>query len=521
VTAPLAAWRRHGADGDPQQLRAALAAGTLSEAFAATAARVPERPALTVDDRTTTHGELDAAAARVAGWLVERGLQAGERILVAGPSSLELIHAYLGALRAGAIVVLADPRATAPELAHLIADAQPRLAFACGEQLEALRGDAIAGAPLALGAIALERGGAEPALTQALEGAPTAPVAPVAALLAYTSGTTGEPKGALLSHGNVLASIRGALTAWRWSEDDVLVHALPLSHQHGLSGVHAALLTGSHTVVLSQFDPQGLDSAAERHGATVLFAVPSIYERLVAHGPLPALRGLRLATCGSAPLTVELGERVGELLGQLPLERYGSTEAGLDVSNPYDGPRVLGGVGLPLPGVEVDLDGAGEDGVGELLVRGPQVFDGYWRREQATVEAFADGWFRTGDLARIDSETGYVAIVGRSKEMIISGGLNVYPAEVERVIVEHPSVVAVAVAGVPSQAWGEEVVAFVVPAAGAVAQDELVAFCRERMSAYKCPKRVVTVAELPRNRMGKVRRDVLVADVESAPGAAG
>jgi malonyl-CoA/methylmalonyl-CoA synthetase len=192
-------------------------------------------------------------------------------------------------------------------------------------------------------------------------------------------------------------------------------------------------------------------------------------------------------------------------LGQLPLERYGSTEAGLDVSNAYDGPRLPGRVGWALPGIEVRLDG--DDG--EILVRGPQVFEGYWRRPDATAEALTgDGWFRTGDLGRLDDEDGSLEITGRSKELIISGGLNVYPREVEAALEDHPAVAQVAVAGVPSERWGEEVVAFVV-AAGDLDADALIAHARERLSAYKCPKRVVALDELPVNRMGKVRRDAL------------
>jgi malonyl-CoA/methylmalonyl-CoA synthetase len=234
--------------------------------------------------------------------------------------------------------------------------------------------------------------------------------------------------------------------------------------------------------------------------------VPAMYERLDAwEGIRDAdLGSLRLAVSGSAPLAATLAERVGEWLGQLPLERYGSTEAGLNVSNLLDGPRRPGRVGWALPGVELWL---ADDG--EILVRGPQVFDGYWRRPDATREALTpDGWFRTGDLGRIDPEDGSLEIVGRSKELIISGGMNVYPREVEAVLEDHPAVAKVAVAGVPSERWGEEVVAFVVPA-GELDGEALIAHCRERLSAHKCPKRVVALDELPTNRMGKVRRDEL------------
>ena len=343
---------------------------------------------------------------------------------------------------------------------------------------------------------------------RALDAAPADPEPdPGPAMLAYTSGTTGAPKGVPLTHSSALASTRGVVKAWRWSADDVLVHALPLSHQHGLSGVHLSLLCGSRGVFFGRFDPAKLTDAIASHRASVLFAVPAMYERLHAWDGIrdADLSSLRLAVSGSSPLPAALAERVESWLGQLPLERYGSTEAGLNVSNLYDGPRLPGRVGWALPGIEARLDG--DDG--EILIRGPQVFAGYWNRPDATEDALTeDGWFRTGDLGRIDDEDGSLEITGRSKELIISGGLNIYPREVEAALEDHPAVKQVAVAGVPSERWGEEVVAFVVPA-GDLDGEALIAHARERLSSYKCPKRVVALDELPVNRMGKVRRDAL------------
>jgi malonyl-CoA/methylmalonyl-CoA synthetase len=495
--ATLAAWRRHlGADADPDALRAELAAGTMAEAFAATAADRPDAPALVIDGAAATHGDLDERAARVGGFLRVRGVEPGDRVLLCAPTSMELVVAYLGIVRVGATAMPCDAALTAVELSHLLNDGEPVAAFVAADARERL----------------VEAGDVETVVAMdelaALDGDPVDPEPrPGAAMLAYTSGTTGAPKGVPLTHANVLASTRGVVKAWRWSADDVLVHALPLSHQHGLSGVHLSLLCGSSAVVFSRFDPAALTGAIREHRATVVFAVPAMYERLHAWDGIgdADLSSLRLAVSGSAPLPAALAERVAEWLGRPPLERYGSTEAGLDVSNLYDGPRRPGRVGWALPGIEVRLDG--EDG--EILVRGPQVFDGYWRRADATAEALTDdGWFRTGDLGRLDDEDGSLEITGRSKELIISGGLNVYPREVEAALEDHPAVAQVAVAGVPSERWGEEVVAFVVPS-GDLDGDALIAHCRERLSAYKCPKRVVALDELPVNRMGKVRRDAL------------
>ena len=498
----LAAWRAHlGTDAlDPDELVAELTAGSLPEAFAATARERCDAPALRIDDREATHAELDDAAGRVAGWLRAEGVLPGDRVLLAAPTSMELVAAYLGTLRAGATAVPTEAAMTRAELDRLVADADPAAAFASGD---AHAGLAAGGRPARL----VQLGGQAP--WREADPLPAEPVG-APAMLAFTSGTTGAPKGVPLTHANVLSSIRAVMRAWRWSADDVLVHALPLSHQHGLGGVHVTLLAGSRAVVLSRFDPEAVCRAVREQGGTVLFAVPAMYERLDAASDedRACLRALRLAVSGSAALPPRLARRVEGWLGQLPLERYGSTEAGLDLSNLYEGPRRPGRVGRPLPGVEVRLDGE----TGEILVRGPQVFAGYLDRDDATAEAFTrDGFFRTGDAGAMDAE-GDVEITGRLKDMIISGGLNVYPREVELVLAEHASVGEVAVAGLPSERWGEEVVAFVVPASDEdLDEDALLAHARERLSAYKCPKRVVRVGELPVNHMGKVQRDRLVA----------
>ncbi|HYM58909.1 MAG TPA: class I adenylate-forming enzyme family protein [Solirubrobacteraceae bacterium] len=516
--ADRSAWRRHlGEDVEAAELRGRLTAGTLPGCFAATAAERSDAPALDVDGAAATHGELDDRAARVAGFLRARGVAPGDRVLLCAPTSLDLVVAYLGTLRTGATAMPCDASLTADELAHLLGDARPEAAFVAPGARERLD-RAAAGAGRVATVVAIGGSGdGLPALADALEARAVAPEPdPGPAMLAYTSGTTGRPKGVPLTHANVLASIRAAMLAWRWSANDVLVHALPLSHQHGLSGVHATLLAGSRAVVAGRFEPAALCAAIAVGRATVLFAVPAIYERLDAWEGIAGadLSSLRLAVSGSAPLAPALADRVAAWLRQIPLERYGSTEAGLDVSNPYDGPRRPGRVGWALPGVELRLD---DDG--EILLRGPQVFGGYWQRPEATAEALsADGWFRTGDLGRLDAQDGSLEITGRSKELIISGGLNVYPREVEIVLEEHPAVERVAVAGVPSERWGEEVVAFVV-AAGALDAEALIALCRERLSAHKCPKRVVVLDEIPVNRMGKVRRDALAA--MAGKGAAG
>jgi len=493
----LAAWARHlRAERPADALVAELTSTDLPTAFARTAADSPDSLALSVDGPWRTHGELARLAARVHAVLVARGVVAGDRVLLCGATSDALVVAYLGLLRAGAVVVLADPGDTRSELEHLVTDSGARLAMADAEPAARLE-DLVD--VLVLGAT----------LPDAEEPEPVVPGSDAVAMIAYTSGTTGAPKGVPLTHANLLSSIRAAMLAWSWSPSDVLVHALPLSHQHGLGGVHATLLAGSRVVVRPRFDPDDLADTAERHRASVLFAVPAMYERLVSS---PAARrlgaSLRLAVCGSAPSTPDLAARVAATLGRAPLERYGSTEAGLDVSLPLDGPGAPGMVGLPLPGVQMRLTSPTG---GEVLLRGPQVFTGYWNNPSATAEAFDEqGWFRTGDLGVLDPGTGYLRLTGRLKELIITGGMNVAPREVELALDDHPAVAEVAVAGLASGQWGEQVTAWVVATPGRTpTEDELLAHAGERLAPHKRPKRVYVVDELPRNRMGKVQRHEL------------
>jgi malonyl-CoA/methylmalonyl-CoA synthetase len=519
VTSPnariLAAWTAHlGREPDPEELVPQLGAGSLPHAFHAMAADAPDAPALDIDGVTRTRGELDAAAGRFAALLRDRGVARGDVVLLAAPSSMQMVEAYLGILRAGAAVLLANPSYTQPELRHLAEHSGAAAGVAAGASLEAIGG--LASELAALGAtidvLTKEPAGYEPLAVEALD--PDAD-----ALLAYTSGTTGRPKAVPLSHANVLSSIRSVMLAWRWSRDDVLVHSLPLFHQHGLSGISATLLSGARAVIAGKFDAEATCRTIERERGTILLAVPAMYERLVAWDGFAQARldSLRLMVSGSAPLSPALAERVKDVWGSYPLERYGTTESGLDVSNLYEGERRPGSVGLPLPGIELELvDDQGRpvpDGEdGEIVVSGPQVFAGYRGDAEATAGSFyAGGRFRTGDIGRRDPDDGFVSITGRAKELIISGGMNVYPREIELALEESPAVARAAVVGVPSERWGEEVVAAVVCAPGAgVAEGELIDFVRGRLAPYKRPKRVVMMDELPVNHMGKIMRAELV-----------
>jgi malonyl-CoA/methylmalonyl-CoA synthetase len=322
-------------------------------------------------------------------------------------------------------------------------------------------------------------------------------------MLCYTSGTTGSPKGALLTHGNVLASPEALRIAWRWSPDDRLVLALPLFHMHGLGvGLHGSLLAGASIVLQPRFDADAVLDAARAERATLFFGVPTMYERLARSPRVSELSRLRLCVSGSAPLPADLHTVLATEGGVRVLERYGLTETVMNASNPHDGERRAGTVGFALPGVELRL-GDGD----EILVRGPNVFPGYWEQPEATRAAFVDGWFATGDVGAFDDD-GYLRIVGRTKELIISGGFNVYPREVEDVLRGFPGVVDVAVVGTPSDEWGEVVTAVVV-GDGIVDTDALLEYAAGELAPYKRPRTVRFVDELPRNALGKVLRSEL------------
>jgi malonyl-CoA/methylmalonyl-CoA synthetase len=341
------------------------------------------------------------------------------------------------------------------------------------------------------------------------------------AAVVFTSGTTGTPRGAMLTHANLLAGAEVVRLAWRLSEDDGLVLALPWFHVHGLGlGVNGGLLAGARLLVLPRFDAPATLDACERPHATVFFGVPTMYARLaeeMRQSPprAAAAASLRLMVSGSAPLPASLWETTRALCGQRVLERYGMTETMITVSNPYDGERRPGSIGLPLPGIETALMGDtnvdGNVAEGELLVRGPTVFAGYWRRpEDRGAVIDARGWMHTGDVVRRDPD-GYLRVCGRRRELIITGGHNVHPREVEEVLELHPAVAEAAVAGRPSAEWGEEVVAHVVPADAAAppSRQELDQWCRDRLAPYKRPRQLVVAERLPRNRMGKLQRSRL------------
>ena len=450
--------------------------------------------------RWVSAGEFDDRTTAAARRLLAAGLGRGDRLLWSTGSSLEAVVAVVAALRAGLVVVPANAAYTAREITHIVSDVAPRAAVVDDPERARWVTAAAAPDPVTVFSVGLDVvTGAAPASTRRHDGELDAADGGAPALIAYTSGTTGAPKGAVLSHGNVLANSESVAVTWRWESDDRLVHALPIFHGHGLCvALFTSLLRRSSVVLLPRFDPAAVTEAVTSTHATLFFGVPTMYHRLVASAGVAALGRLRLAVSGSAPLSAELHDRIRRAAGVDVLERYGMTETLMTLSNPYDGARRPGTVGFPFPGVDAVLTD------GEILVRGPTVFGGYWRRPAATAERFVDGWFRTEDLAEIDD--GYVRIRGRASDLIVSGGYNVYPAEVEDVLLGHPAVAEVAVAATPSEEWGEAVTAWVVTNGAPPPAADVLAFAAGQLAPYKRPRIVHFVSELPRTALGKVRR---------------
>ena len=489
----------------------------LFAAFLATFRRRAQHDALvTATGQTYRYADVDAESARLARYLSEAGVRPGDRVSVQVEKSPRALFLYLACLRGGFVYHPLNTGYRAEELRYFLSDAEPALVVcdpADRSTFEELMGGG--------GRIATLDSAGEGSLAEASRAVEAdydvAPAeADTLAALLYSSGTTGKPKGVMLSHANLLSNTGTLVKAWGFTDQDRLLHALPIYHVHGLFvAAGCALLSGGSMRWLVKFS--SAEAIRFLPECTVMMGVPTYYTRLLSDPGFTAeaCRGMRLFTSGSAPLLAETFERFEERIGCRILERYGMTETGMNASNPLEGERKAGKVGPPLPGVELRVVGAEgrplpAGAVGDLEVRGPNVFQGYWRMPEKTAEEFRpDGFFRTGDQATVD-EDGYFAIVGRSKDMVISGGLNVYPKEVELVLDSLEGVRESAVIGVPHPDLGEAVVAAVVPEAGAAIDEAaLIAAAKLRLASFKTPKRIAVVDELPRNAMAKVQKSVL------------
>ena len=433
------------------------------------------------DGGEISYGALEEGVARVAGQLLGEGVEPGDRVALQVEKSVEAVIIYLATLKCGAVFLPLNSAYTASEVDYFRTDAEPRVFI---RDAQAYLARARTARPLA-----------DTVLRTASD---------LAAII-YTSGTTGRSKGAMLSHGNLIANALALHQIWAFSPKDVLLHALPIFHVHGLFvALHNAFLSGCPMVWLAKFsDAEVLAGLAK---STVMMGVPTFYTRLLANPKFTreAAKHMRLFISGSAPLLASTFAEFEERTGMRILERYGMSEAVIITANPLDGERIAGSVGYPLPGVDLRIAGSEENGV--IEIRGPSVFSAYWRMPEKTAEEFTrDGFFITGDVGRQDAD-GRVWISGRAKDLIISGGFNVYPKEIELVLVELPGVAESCVIGLPHPDFGEGVAALVI---GKGDEAAMIAECRQHLAAFKAPKRILFVDDLPRNAMGKVQKNLL------------
>jgi malonyl-CoA/methylmalonyl-CoA synthetase len=486
-----------------------------------------DKIAIQFNRRNISYIDLKQRTRDAAGALRSLGISRGDRVALLLPKGLEFIELHLAVLALGAICLALNPGYRPEEIAYFLFDSETNLLVAYQEKYDELKEGLIGFPDIPVLLIdgecpncvsyprLLNRAAAGTDLPYATSGEDTA-------LLCYTSGTTGRSKGAMITHGNLIHNLRALSRAWQWSDRDVLLHALPLFHIHGLVvALHGCFLAGASLILLERFDPLSAWKILERESCTIFMGVPTMYQRLSqtwdTRPQKPDLQTMRVFISGSAPLSENLFNRFREQTGHTILERYGMTEAGMIASNPYSPERRKAkSVGYPLAGVQLRLtDSKGDDllpgEVGEVWIRGNNVFKGYWRQSAKTTEAFQNGWFKSGDLGYQDpADAGRLFLVGRAKELIISGGLNVYPKEVENVLETQEAVLEAAVYGRPDEDLGEKVLAAVVLKDGAVASpEECIAYCRQHLALYKCPKKIVLLPALPRNAMGKIQKQNL------------
>jgi malonyl-CoA/methylmalonyl-CoA synthetase len=479
----------------------------------------PERPAIeTAAGEVTTYAELVARTGRFANALRVLGVNPGDRVAAQVEKSVEALVLYLATVRAGGVFLPLNTGYTPAEVEYFLGDAEPAVFVCDPARYESLRPIATAAGARVLTLDAEGQGGLTEAAAREADGFATVQrSADDLAALLYTSGTTGRSKGAMLTHGNLVSNAEALRETWRYTSDDVLIHALPIFHTHGLFvATNVTLLSGASMLFLPRFDPDKVFELMPR--ATVLMGVPTFYVRLLQDDRLTAeaTRPMRLFISGSAPLLAETHREWKARTGHAILERYGMTETNMNASNPYDGERVAGTVGFPVPGVEIritDPESGRElatDEIGMIEVRGPNVFKGYWRMPDKTAaELRDDGFFITGDLGKRDAG-GYLHIVGRGKDLIITGGYNVYPKEIEAEIDAIPGVVESAIIGVPHRDFGEGVTAVVVTSGKVpLAEADVIKALETRLARFKLPKRVIFTDDLPRNTMGKVQKNVL------------
>ncbi|HEV8022651.1 MAG TPA: AMP-binding protein [Candidatus Lustribacter sp.] len=464
-----------------------------------------------------SYADLWRQTGRVARRLAERGVERGDRVAIYSENRRGFVLAYLALLRSGAIAVPTNVLYRAADLGNILSDARPRLVIGSSQTRAHVPADVTF-----IDAAEVEAWATDASVPADFADVPVGP--DDVAIMIYTSGTTGRAKGALITHGNLAAIAAQVGAAWHWTNADTLLITLPLFHIHGLgAGLNGTLAAGAHAILRERFDVNDVVRLLQSGAVTMFFGVPTMYVRFIEKIPPQTFPHVRLFVSGSAALPADVHRAFEEKFGASILERYGSTEFGFPLGNRYEGPRIVGSVGVPMPGVEVTIvapktiDRVAPGEVGELLVSGPNVCHGYWDRPEAMADAFVDfdgrRWFRSGDSMRFDPENGVYVVMGRLKELIISGGFNVYPLEVEAEMRLYPGVRDAALVGLDDPARGEIPVAFIEADPGFDA-DAFVAALRDRLASFKLPKAVRVVDALPRNAMGKVEKQRLKSGAE-------
>ena len=511
---------------------------SIAEAFGETFRKFPEKMSIEFNEKIVTFSEIDAATNRIANCLKDLGIEKGDRIAQYVPNSLELIYTTVSSFKLGAIVVPMNVAFKEREIEYFLQDSEAKAIVTDTERLPVLE-NILEDLPALKHVIITDPVEHTASLFEVeraanSSGANYIPFSHLSdnsddgeldihikdddgAFIFYTSGTTGRPKGALLTQRSVTSNLKALREAWRWTADDLFLLTLPMFHIHGLGvGLCGSLYNGCSTIVRSKFDAADVLNTIQNRKVTLFMGVPTMYFRMLEVEDCEKcdVSSMRLFTSGSAPLSKELFAKIEKTLGHRILERAGMSESMMNYSNPYDSERRPGTVGFPLPGVEArivdkDFNDVPVNVEGEIVIRGPNLLKEYWRNEEATRKSFVDGWFLTGDICKRDEE-GYISIVGRSKDIIISGGVNLYPREIEEVVESMPAVKEAAVVGVPDEEFGEAVKACIVLEDGAeLSGEEVIAYCRERLASFKKPKHVGFLDALPKNAMGKIVKDRL------------
>jgi len=495
---------------------------SVSSLFQQTAQRLPDKVAMEFEGKRVTFKELDLIGNKTANAFQSIGIKKGDRVAQFLPNCLELVYSIIGNFKNGSIIVPMNANFKGQEIHHILSDCAAKAIITDRERLPIVEN--IRNKLPELKNIILIDGKEKGALNfnELVQNASDkTPIFPITdedySIIFYTSGTTGKPKGAALTNKNVTSGIKALVQSWRWSQDDIFLLTLPLYHIHGIGvALCGSLYAGNFTILRKKFDAGDVLETIQKRKVTLFMGVPTMYFKLLEAPNCDNydISSMRLFVAGSAPLSKDLFYKFKKVFSHEVLERAGMSETMMNFSNPYDGERVPGSVGPCLPGVKVRITDKSYKDVpinteGEILLKGPNVFHGYWNKEKYNKKVFRDGWFITGDVGKIDDK-GYVYIIGRSKDVIISGGINIYPREIEDVIESMPQVKECAVVGVPDKEFGESVKAYVVLNEGAkLGEYEVVNYCREKLASFKKPKFVEFLPELPKNTMGKILKEDL------------